>query len=268
MRWSCFWVLAALLLSGCAQQTGSEFSAEGMAEPSATPDRKIVYHGELHLVVPKLDAFEAELNRVLEREKGFIAAFVEERHQQSARQAQWTLRIPAARFQATVDQLAAQGTPLRREMLSDDVTDAYVDLEARLAGQRRLEERLLALLDKQAGELAEVLKVETELSRVRQEVERLEAQHRAMSDRVALSTLSVRALEQPEYVPFDELSTGNKLAYAFSASLAQLRQTLEVMLVVIACLAPWLLLLAMVLTPVALFVRWRWRKKPRAMPQT
>lgn len=269
MRFSRWCALFLVLLSGCAQPGGSQPAAEGMAElpTAATSDRKIVYHGELHVVVPKIDAFETELKRILETEKGFVAAFVEHRQQGVQRRAEWTLRIPAGRFQAVADQLGALGSPVRRELLADDVTDAYIDLEARLAGQRRLEERLLTLLDKQAGDLSEVLRVETELSRVRQEIERLEAQHRAMKDRVALSTLVVMAIEQPDYVPLDELSTGEKMAFAFSASLQALWQTLEALLMLLACFAPWLMLLALIVAPVVMFVRWRWRRKPRLAGQ-
>jgi hypothetical protein len=54
---------------------------------------------------------------------------------------------------------------------SEDVGEAYADMEVRLANGRRLEQRLLELLATRTGSLEDVLAVERELARVRQEIE-------------------------------------------------------------------------------------------------
>jgi hypothetical protein len=70
-----------------------------------------------------------------------------------------------------------------------------VYVQARVANHRRLEERLVDLLDERTGDLDDVLAVERELARVREAIERQEGRLRYLSDRVALSTLTVTVHE-------------------------------------------------------------------------
>jgi hypothetical protein len=77
-----------------------------------------------------------------------------------------------------------------------DVGEEYVDLGARAANARRVEARLVELLATRTGKLSDVLTVEQELARVRQEIERHDARLRYLERRAALSSLNV-TLHQP-----------------------------------------------------------------------
>jgi hypothetical protein len=80
------------------------------------------------------------------------------------------------------------------------VSEEFVDLTARTANARRLEERLLELLATRTGKLQDVLSVERELARVREEIERMEGRLRYLKTRTELSTLSVALHEPPPLV--------------------------------------------------------------------
>ena len=98
------------------------------------------------------------------------------------------LRIPDARLEPAMVQLAALGEVERREVRVQDVTAGYTDLEIRLANARALQTRLRDLLA-QAQTVQDVLAVETELARVTAQVEGLEGQLRLLQNQVAFSTL-------------------------------------------------------------------------------
>jgi hypothetical protein len=83
---------------------------------------------------------------------------------------------------------------------AEDVGEEFVDLTARAANGRRLEERLLDLLGSRTGRLQDVLAVERELARVREEIERLDGRLRYLRTRAAMSTLSVTVHEPPPLV--------------------------------------------------------------------
>ena len=70
-----------------------------------------------------------------------------------------------------------------------------MDLAARAANGRRLEERLVELLRTRTGKLQDVLSVERELARVREEIERMEGRLRFSRPAPQLSTLSVSLYE-------------------------------------------------------------------------
>jgi hypothetical protein len=79
---------------------------------------------------------------------------------------------------------------------AEDVGEEYTDVTARVANARRLESRLLDLLDRRTGRLEEVLNLERELARVREEIERYEGRLRYLRTRSSISLLTV-TLHEP-----------------------------------------------------------------------
>jgi hypothetical protein len=251
LRW--LWLLSVCVLGmGCAAAESPTYDGSVKLEKL---ERKIVYLGELSISTPDLSKFERQLTAQLQSAGGFIADFHEDRTPQQPRQAQWTLRIPAAKFAETVEAIDKLGTTTRRALHSEDVTDAYVDLESRLKSQKKLETRLLDLIEKNTGNLKEVLAVETELSRVRQEIERLEGQRRAADERIALSTLVLSVIEQADYVALMDATFGERLSRAFWKSINQLITTVQTVIIGLAALLPWIAVICIVLSPVAIFLR-------------
>ncbi|HYW30059.1 MAG TPA: DUF4349 domain-containing protein, partial [Gemmatimonas sp.] len=92
--------------------------------------------------------------------------------------------------------LAAIGKVESVNSSAQDVGEEFVDLTARVANSRRLEVRLLSLLDNRTARLQDALAVERELSRVREEIERVEGRVRYLSARLQTSTITL-ALHEP-----------------------------------------------------------------------
>ena len=106
-----------------------------------------------------------------------------------------TIRVPSPRFDTLLVALSAiDGEVESRSVSVDDVTRQVADVEARLAARRAAETQFLAVLDR-AGSIEDVLAVQVQLQRVREEIESAEAQLRAMRDQVALSTIAVTLFE-------------------------------------------------------------------------
>ena len=78
---------------------------------------------------------------------------------------------------------------------ADDVTERMVDLSARLANARNTEKRLTAVLEQRTGKVADVLEVEREIARVREEIERMDAERTTLDLRVTYATITLVILE-------------------------------------------------------------------------
>jgi hypothetical protein len=101
------------------------------------------------------------------------------------------LRVPAAQFDATLAEIRAAGGSVTAEKITGkDVTEEYIDLEARLRTQRALEAQLLEIM-KGADEVADAISVQRELTTVRTEIERVEGRRRFLENQSSLSTISV-----------------------------------------------------------------------------
>jgi hypothetical protein len=88
------------------------------------------------------------------------------------------------------------GRLLEENSTTEDVTQEYTDLQARLDNAEATRARYLEILATRAGTVRDVLEVEREIERVTENVERLKGQMRYLDSRIGLSTITVH-LEEP-----------------------------------------------------------------------
>lgn len=140
---------------------------------------------------------------------------------------------------------------------TEDVTEQRVDLEARLRNARAQETRVLQLMAERTGSLPDVMSAETELARVRESVERLDAELTTLSGRIDYATINVR-VGAPGTEFTDE--PGDSLASAASDGLQAAWMFLLGSLMVLLAVAPTFLLLAV---PAFFLVRTLMRRRRR-----
>ena len=101
------------------------------------------------------------------------------------------VRIPTENFQQFIDG-ASEGVSYfdQKEISRQDVSEEFVDLEARLKAKRELEKRYLELL-KQAKNVKEMLEIERELSNIREEIEAKQGRLQFLQNRVSMSTVNI-----------------------------------------------------------------------------
>lgn len=268
MRCKSIWILSLCLLLGCGAPPGSlvkvDLQGERPESPtsqssSATSAQKISYRAELRMVVADLSVFEKGLDSALHQHQGLVADYREQRMQSQRRRGEWTLRVPSEHFPAFLAEAAHWGAIESRQISAEDVTAAHVDLAARLKNQRQLEARLLEMVSKQPGELKDLLAIETELSRVRQEIERMDAQLRLLEDRVAMSTITLVVREDQDYVTADSPTLSGRASAVFAQSLVAMRWLAEGLLLAAISIAPWAMLLVLFGAPFWLVRRKRKR---------
>ncbi len=107
---------------------------------------------------------------------------------------QVALRVPQKNFYPAIEQIEALGTVKTRQLSGQDVTEEFIDLDARLGNLKKQEIRLQEIL-KTAVTVKDVLDVEHELERVRGEIERLTGRLNYLNQSVEMSTITVSASE-------------------------------------------------------------------------
>lgn len=112
-------------------------------------------------------------------------------HLQKQSSQQFTVRLPAQHFEAAFEWLRACGRVLAESRQADDVTEEFVDLGLRIDTARKARERLLEVLQK-AEKVEDILKVEAELRRLTEEIERMEGRRKFLADQVAMATLQAQ----------------------------------------------------------------------------
>ena len=158
------------------ESSGMKGAADDMspeAEKIAFP-RKIIYTGDIRLVCEDLDVASNKLESRIKEFGAYISNANKTGSRGSTRESSWTIRIPAEKFDSFIKFATTIGELQSNNRQAQDVSEEFYDVAARLKNKKIEEQRLVELLKNATGKLSEVLTVEKELSRVREEIERIE----------------------------------------------------------------------------------------------
>ena len=155
------------------------------------------------------------------------------------RSASMTLRVPADKFNDALRALRSLSDVdvLSSSVDSKDVTEQFVDLEARLRAKQAEETRYLALLAR-ADKIEDILRIDQSLNAVRMQIEQLTGQLNSMKSRTTFSTISL------SITPTGVIPVGDPRLYDPSKTVERAVAALGVMLRVAADLVIWLLVFA------------------------
>jgi hypothetical protein len=172
---------------------GDAGGGAGLALPGATDvlPNLVIRSGTATLQVDSLDRAIVLVRALARRVGGFIGSSTSQSGRGQVPGATLEIRMPSDRFEDAVDGLRPIGKVEAVNVTAQDVGEEYVDVQARMANDHRLEARLIELVAQRTGKLSDVLAVEQELARVREEIERYQGRLRYLQTRAAVSTLSL-----------------------------------------------------------------------------
>lgn len=181
--------------TGRAEVKAPSQSQSAAASDTAVVPSMIIRTGNASVRVDSLETAIEQVKQLALRFGGWIANTSMQTGPEQIRAATLTLKLPSSRYEDALGGLDPIGELETVQTTAEDVGEEFVDVQARVANGRRLEARLVTLLATRTGKLEDVLAVERELARVREEIERSEGRIRYLRTRVALSTLTVTVHE-------------------------------------------------------------------------
>ncbi len=207
----------------------------------------------------EIDTLERAIDRVRDlatRAGGYLANSDIQAIRGGLRSATLEVRVPSDRFDDLVSGLSPLGRVERVSVAAQDVGEEFTDIGARVANGRRLEQRLIDLIATRTGKLSDVLEIERELARVREEIERLEGRLRYLEAHAAVSSLSLQVHE-----PGPVVGQEGSLAVLAEAFREAWRHSVNFTATGIAALGT-LVPLTLLLTASVLGLRRVWRRRP------
>ena len=175
---------------------GGGGSLRPMTEALVSRRPMVIRTAGLNIVAKDFSGVRPAVEAIVAEAGGFIDDLTVTGDGGAARQLRGTLRIPGDRMAAVLERLRRLGQVVEDTQGAQDVTDQIVDLEARMLSSRATERRLIELLRTRTGKLTDVLEVERELTRVRLEIERLDAEKTNLDRRVSYGTIAVTISEE------------------------------------------------------------------------
>jgi len=227
-------------------------------EPSAPAQRKIVRNASLTVEVDSPAEALPRVASLAESLGGYVVSS-ESRQQGGSEEVRphevvtVVLRVPAANFEEARKQVRALGGRVADEKVTgQDVTEEYIDLEARVRTQRALEAQFLEIM-KGSETVAEALEVQRELANVRTEIERVEGRRRYLENQVSLSTVTVTLVPPASLVSASGFfagmrsALGDGIGFAVNVTFALIRAGLALLPVLLFVVLPLALLVRYVL---------------------
>ncbi len=196
-------------------------------ETEQTPiaiDRKIIRNADLTIEVPSTTDTQQKIVSIAESHGGFVVTS-EAKQRDSQEPAQRTLdiklvvRIPENHFGAALDQIRALASNVpEAKITGQDVTEEFIDLEARIKTQKALETQFLQIM-RQATKIADAMEVQRQIAEVRAEIEKLEGRKRFLENRSSLSTITINIITPRPMVVVPTIGFRHSVSEAISDSI-------------------------------------------------
>ena len=158
--------------------------------PKKQTEAKIIKTGNLRFESSNLESSFQTIQKAVAKHKAIIQNDNSGKDDYSVYR-NFTIRIPNQDFDAFINEIS-QGVSHfdKKEISQQDVTEEYVDVEARMNAKKKLEARYIQLLTK-ANKVSEMLEIEKQLAEIREEIEAKEGQLKYMQSQVSMSTISI-----------------------------------------------------------------------------
>jgi len=151
---------------------------------------------QLALITKSFEDARTRIESIVLESKGYVDQLSIRSEPKSPKGLSAVLRIPDGNLTSSLTELRKLGQPKEESQNSADVTGQYVDLVARLSNARSTEQRLLTLLRDRTGNLKDVVAAEGEIARVRESIERMEAERKNFDNKVQYATIQVELSEE------------------------------------------------------------------------
>jgi hypothetical protein len=206
-------------------------------QSSAVADRKLIRTGHMEMEVKNVGSMKMEVDKICREFNAYISSENQTKYKEKLEYEQ-ALRIPAANFDAFIQRIEALATDVNHKNIqTQDVTEEFIDKEARIKTKKELEIRYREIL-KRADEVSDILSIEAQLNHVRADIESMEGRLKYLHNQVAFSTLTLTF-----YEPIGtEFGFGSKTVAAFSNGW----DMLLFFIVAIVNLWPFLLIVALI----------------------
>src|SRR6266487_2533918 len=166
------------------------------APAPASANRKLIRNATVQLEIVSFDDAVQKITAFANEEHGYVATTNSEKQANGKLRGEVVVKVLPENLDRLLQKLRGLGELKNQTLGTEDVTKAYFDTDARLKNAHVMEQRLIDMLNVKTGKVADLLQVEKELGRVREEIEKMQGDLKYWDSQVQFATVTISLAEK------------------------------------------------------------------------
>ncbi len=162
----------------------------------ALANRKLIRNATVELEIVSFDAALPKITAFASEEHGYVATTDSEKQANGKLRGEVVVKILPENLDRFLQKIRSFGELKNQTLGTEDVTKAYFDTDARLKNAHVMEQRLIDILKTKTGKVSDLLQVEKELGRVREEIEKMQGELKYWDSQVQFATVTISLAEK------------------------------------------------------------------------
>jgi hypothetical protein len=166
------------------------------APAPASANRKLIRNATVQLEIVSFDDAVQKITAFANEEHGYVATTNSEKQANGKLRGEVVVKVLPENLDRLLQKLRGLGELKNQTLGTEDVTKAYFDTDARLNNAHVMEQRLIDMLNTKTGKVSDLLQVEKELGRVREEIEKMQGDLKYWDAQVQFATVTIALAEK------------------------------------------------------------------------
>jgi anti-sigma factor RsiW len=174
---------------------------ESQPKPAETPapaqtNRKLIRNATVDLEIASFDGAVQKITAFANEERGYVATTSSQKQANGKLKGETVVKVLPENLDRFLQKVRGLGELKNQTLGTEDVTKAYFDTDARLKNAHVMEQRLIDMLKTKTGKVSDLLQVEKELGRVREEIEKMQGELKYWDSQVQFATVTISLAEK------------------------------------------------------------------------
>jgi hypothetical protein len=178
-----------------AKQTQAQSYSTGTEIP-ATANRKLIRNANVELEIVSFDAAVQKVTAYASEEHGYVATTTSEKQTNGKLKGKIAVKVLPENLDRFLQKIRGLGELKNQTLGTEDITKWYFDTDSRLKNARIMEQRLIDMLKTKTGKVSDLLQVEKELGRVREQIEQMQGELKYWDSQVQFATVTIQLSEK------------------------------------------------------------------------
>src|SRR5438067_3639432 len=159
--------------------------------PSALANRKLIRNATVELEIVSFDDALQKITAIANDERGYVATTSSQKQANGKLRGEVVVKVLPENLDRFLQKIRKLGELKNQTLGTEDVTKAYLDTDARVKNAHVIEQRLVDMLKTKTGKVSDLLQVEKELGRVREDIEKMQGELKYWDSQVQFATVTI-----------------------------------------------------------------------------